>query len=116
MMDDLASKLTEFMSNSGNLESLKGLSGLFEKKDQLTGEVPKPPVQEQSPFGTDMMQKAMKIIPLLSSTNKEDESTRFLLALKPLLSEKRRKRIDESIKMLHVIRLMPLLKSQELFS
>lgn len=114
MMDDLASKLTEFISNSGNLENLKSLSGLFDakpapKEDEISS-------REHTSQQSDMMQKAMKIIPLLSSTNKEDDSTKFLLALKPLLSESRRKRIDESIKMLHMIRLIPLLKNQELLS
>lgn len=113
MMDDLASKLTELISSSGNLENLKGLTGLFDKKPAQDEQVSS---REQSLPQTDMMQKAMKIIPLLSSTSKEDDSTKFLLALKPLLSESRRKRIDESIKMLHMIRLIPLLKSQELLS
>ena len=113
MMDDLASKLTELISSSGNLESLKGLTGLFDKKPPLDEQAPNP---DHNPQQTDMMQKAMKIIPLLSSTSKDDDSTKFLLALKPLLSESRRKRIDESIKMLHMIRLIPLLKSQELLS
>ena len=113
MMDDLASKLTELISSSGNLENLKGLTGLFDKKPAQDEQVSS---REQNLPQTDMMQKAMKIIPLLSSTSKEDDSTKFLLALKPLLSESRRKRIDESIKMLHMIRLIPLLKSQELLS
>ena len=61
------------------------------------------------------MNTAMKLMPLLSSMNKEDDNTRFLMALRPLLSEERKKKLDKSIRMMKMMKLMPLLKSQELF-
>ena len=45
-----------------------------------------------------------------SSFNEENDSTRLLNALRPFLSEKRRVRIDGSIRLLSLMRILPLLK------
>ncbi|MBE6738580.1 MAG: hypothetical protein E7566_08055 [Ruminococcaceae bacterium] len=56
-----------------------------------------------------------KFLPLLKGFNKEDESTALLNALKPFLSQDKRKRLDDANKMLKVMRLLPILKTQGLF-
>ena len=42
--------------------------------------------------------------------NQEDDATRLLRALRPLLSPARQKKIDEAVKILQLMRLMPLLQ------
>lgn len=42
--------------------------------------------------------------------NKEDDNTRFISALRPLLSEDRRKKADEAMKFLKLMETLPLLK------
>lgn len=52
-----------------------------------------------------------KLAPLLSQANREDDSTRLLRALRPLLSGEKQKKIDEAIKILQLMRMLPLLGS-----
>lgn len=56
----------------------------------------------------------MRILPMLSEVNKEDDTTRLLNALRPFLGSDRRKKLDESAKMLHMMKLLPLLKGLQL--
>ena len=53
---------------------------------------------------------AAKLAPLLGQLNQEDDSTRLLQALRPMLSEARRAKIDEAVRILQLMRLLPMLK------
>ena len=110
-MDDLAGKISEILSNPESLEKIKGLSGLL-------GQPPPAPEPEEPPANTpdigallptDTLQTVMKLAPLFS-LKQDDDSTRLLHALRPLLGNERQHRLDESIKMMQMIRLLPLLK------
>lgn len=57
-----------------------------------------------------MLQSIAKMMPLLSSIRQEDDGTRLLHALRPLLGPARQKKLDESVKLLQMMRLLPLLK------
>lgn len=76
----------------------------------------------QNPLGTlggitpEMLQMISHVGPLLSQVNREDDSTRLLQALRPLLGATRQKKLDEAIKILQMMRLLPLLKDSGLFS
>ena len=52
----------------------------------------------------------LRAAPLLASANREDDSTRLLAALRPLLGEARQKKLDEAAKILKLLHLLPLLK------
>jgi len=51
-----------------------------------------------------------KLVSLMGQMNKEDNRTRLINDLKPLLSEDRRQKADEAIKFLQLMEMMPLLK------
>ena len=75
---------------------------------------PPPP---QSPFGNidpEIMAKIMKILPLLQG-GKDDERTRLIMALKPLLSQPRRQRADEALQLMRLLEVLPLLGNSGLF-
>lgn len=114
-MDDLAGKISELLNNPESLEKIKGLSGLLGQTSfapQPEPEVkPKSSPDLDSLVPTDMLQTVMKLAPLFSSLNQDDNSTRLLHALKPMLGQERQRRLDESIKMMQMIRLLPLLKN-----
>lgn len=59
---------------------------------------------------TAMLGMLMKAAPLLNAAGQEDDATRLLAALRPLLSESRRKRLDEAGRILRLMRLLPLLR------
>ena len=57
-----------------------------------------------------MMTMLLRAAPLLASANQEDDATRLLAALRPLLGEARRKKLDEAIRILKLLHLLPLLR------
>ena len=56
-----------------------------------------------------------KMAPLLSSMRRDDENTVLLKALRPYLHGDREKRLDDAIKIMQFIRVMPLLRDRGLF-
>ena len=85
----------------GDLSALSGLGGL----GGLGGS-----------GGLDLMSTVTKLAPLLSKAQQEDDTTRLLNALRPLLSEKRQKKIDEAIKILHILRILPMVRETGILS
>ena len=125
-MSDIASQINQVLSNPEMMEQIKALSGLFGQSaapsvnaaDNVNSESVSPIVQP-SPLdmlGTDGLQAAMKFVPLLSELKKDDETTRLLHAIKPFLSPARQSKLDEAVRLLRVIRILPLLKNQGLIN
>lgn len=112
-MNDLTSQISQLLSNPEMMEQIKGLSGLI---GQSAPEAPaQPPPKAVQPsaqelLGNDGMQLAMKLIPMLNSINKEDDTTRLLRAIKPFLGSERGEKIEEAIKLLQVLKILPLFK------
>ncbi len=57
-----------------------------------------------------VMASLLRAAPLLATANQEDDATRLLAALRPLLGEARRKKLDEASRILKLLRLLPLLR------
>ncbi len=85
--------------SNGMLDTLSALGGLG--NNQGTPSV--------SP---EMLGALMKIAPLLGTVNQEDDNTRLLHALRPLLKSERQKKLDEAIKIMRMLKFLPLLKEQ----
>ncbi len=122
-MDDLASKIGELLNNPGSMEQIKSLAGLLggaSAGSQPAAPVPAAPQPEQvfspPPMDGEMMQTIMKVAPMLSTFRQEDDSTRLLRALRPMLGPERQKKLDEAIKLIQLMRMLPLIKSSGLFS
>ena len=72
-----------------------------------------PPAPEHSapPLGgvdPELMSKIMKILPLLQQGG-DSERARLIQALKPLLSQSRRQKADEALRLLRLIEVIPLI-------
>ncbi|MDR1002852.1 MAG: hypothetical protein LBL82_06260 [Oscillospiraceae bacterium] len=57
----------------------------------------------------DMIGMIAKFAPLIGMLGEEDDNTRLLLALRPLMSEEKRRKIDQAAKILRLLKLLPLL-------
>ena len=118
-MDDLSGMLAGLLKDPGTMEKIKGLAGMLGQNAPAAE--PEPTPQEEpdaglgSLFPADTLQTVMKLAPLLASVRQEDDTTRFLRALRPLLGEKRRKKLDESIHMVQLMKILPLRKGQGIF-
>ncbi len=63
-------------------------------------------------LSTDSLASVAKLMPLLSSVNSDDDTTRLLEALRPFLGTAKQKKLDEAKKMLRLLKILPLIKSK----
>lgn len=138
-MDDLNQQIQNILSDPQAMGQLQGLlrslgGGQGDNQPQaapassgpdlssllgaLGGGASQPAQNESSLAGVSPQTLSMmtRLMPLLSQANREDDATRLLRALRPLLSEQRQKKVDESIQILQMLRLLPLLKESGVFS
>lgn len=57
----------------------------------------------------------LKMLGLFESLNQPDDNQRFLLALKPLLREENRPKVDSALRLLKLFSILPMLKDSGLF-
>ena len=122
-MEDLTEKISGILNNPEMMNTIKSLSGLLDSSDEKStqdNKCEKNDSEETSnnnslslpSFSPEMMQMVLKLMPVLSSVKKDDKYTHFLKALRPLLSEAKRKKLDNSAQLLQVMRILPILRSQ----
>ena len=116
-MEDLTGRLSEILNSPEGMEQMKAIAGMLGMSGGLPGAADPPPAVPAAPSsGSDMMGGLLKCAPLLGHLQGDDETIRFLNALRPLLGEERQKKLDEAIKILRLLRLFPLLKDTGLLS
>lgn len=99
-----------------DLSALAGMLGAMGGSQQQS-----PPAAQANALASlgdnaQMLGLVTKLAPLLGQVNREDDSTRLLRALRPLLSDARQKKVDEAMRILQMMRLLPLLKESGVFS
>ncbi|BED93100.1 MAG: hypothetical protein RsTaC01_1060 [Candidatus Paraimprobicoccus trichonymphae] len=94
-MSDISDKISNLLDNPEILEKILNITGTTNKKDENLDE------------------NTVKLLSILSSTNKNDKYISFLDNLKPLLKSPRKEKIDESIKLLQLIKILKLVKNKE---
>ncbi|HCR43145.1 MAG TPA: hypothetical protein DIV41_01055 [Ruminococcaceae bacterium] len=116
-MDDLTSKLHGILNDPESLEKLKNMASMLGVSGTPdAGPKPAEPACGQSPAPApysadiDAIKMAAKFAPIMSCFKKENDSTRLLRALRPFLSDKRKSKLDESIKLMQIIKIIPLIK------
>ena len=130
-MDDLASKLGELLNNPESMERIKNLASMLGGSAAAAASAnpappaaipaaPEPPAEEahapaMPSVDNESLQMIMKIAPLLSRVRQEDDSTRLLHALRPFLGEEKRKKLDEAIKLMQFLRMVPYIRNMGLF-
>ncbi len=124
-MEDLSRKIGELLGDPQMMEQIKGLAGMLQSSSPPHDVPPSAasvstaaaPPESDMP-DANLLGMVMKIAPLLRSFRDEDDSTRLLRSLKPFMHEERAKRIDSAIRLLHIMKLLPVLKGSgiELFN
>lgn len=133
-MDDLAKKLNELLNSPDGMQKLQQAAASLGQMMGNTGEentagpaeTPPPPAAEPIPApsspppnagggleGLGDMAAIARILPLLSGMKKDDENTTLLKALRPYLQSERQQRLDETIKIMHMLQILPLLGGQQ---
>ena len=117
-MDDLSSMLGDLLKNPQNMEKIKTLAGMLggNSNSPPAAAPPAPPEQDNRPPGADpeAMRLVMKLAPMISRFHQEDDSTRLLRALRPFLNDEKKKKLDEAIRLMQLVRMIPFIRSSGL--
>lgn len=97
-MDDITSAISKILEDPESVSALKSVAGSLLKKEET-------PKTENS--NAPDMAKLMKIVGALKNGT-EDDRTRLLMSLKPYVSVKRKQKIDEAVKILRLVSILPL--------
>ena len=121
-MDDssqaLSGQLGAILNDPQSMERIRSLAASLGLGDSPPAPAPAPPAPTPAPASAvplqgmdpNLLQTVSRLMPLFSRLRQEDDSTRLLHALRPLLSPARQKKIDEAVRILQLMRLMPQLK------
>lgn len=127
-MDDLIANITSMLGSEEGMKNLKEMAGALGLNLDGDGESPSGGAdagnQNQSQqqggqqplggIGDIDMNMIMGLQKMLSSQGGDDKNAALLRALKPHLSEKRSARVDNAIKIMKMIDLLPLLRESGL--
>ena len=106
-MDDLSEKISNLLNDP------EGMARIQQMAQSVLGSTASAPEEKNLP-NIDIG----RLMPLITKMNSRttDSRTGLLLALRPHLSEKRRERLDQTVKILKVIDMLPLLQDSGLFN
>ncbi len=101
-MDDLSTKLSEILNDEESMKRVKNLAeSLLADKES--------PAENNTGLDAGEINAVMKILGRLKSGS-DDNRTALLLALKPNLSKQKQEKVDNAVKLLKLIEILPYLK------
>ena len=120
-MDDLSDKIARLLSSPEGMEKIRTvMSSLGDAPAAIPAAAsvpaapaaPAPPAPSAPAGGTGALDPALigRVMPLLGALNSENDDTRLLQALRPYLHGEREQRLDETMRLLRLTRLLPLLQ------
>lgn len=121
-MDDIASKITELLNDPEGMQKISSMANTLMQSNNdntnnisdIMSAVTTKQNEDNSAdnFSIDPMQMGniMKMMSLIKKQNTDDDNTRLLLALKPHLSDERKKKVDKALSLLKIAKLLPVLK------
>ena len=128
-MDDIGSALGAILNNPQTMQQIMSLASQLGLGDAPAADSPAlpayappepapppppPPPEGGAPGGLDIAALA-RAAQMMSSLNGHDQNVDLLLALKPHFSEKRRKKVDDAIRIMQLIRVLSALKETGIF-
>ena len=104
-MDDLSEKLQQLLSSPDAMNQIQSMMS------SLGGSAPAPSTPTSVPPSSDPdMGALLKLAPMISQFGQNDDGSNLLKALKPYMHDDRSKRLDDAIRMMQLVKLLPLLK------
>lgn len=104
----------EDMENIKNIASsfMGSAGGNTPKKEAQPQQKSIPDFPDLSGLGMPDLSQLSALVPVLQAFNKPDERLEFINALKPLLSQERRQKADEAMKLVRLVSVLPLLRER----
>ena len=121
-MDDLSAAIRDLLQDPQSMAQIQNLAQSLGLNDTAPAPsaVQNPlqallPAAAAAPPNTDPTLSALiRAVPLLQKAGEEDDASRLLTALRPLLSESRQKKLDDAGRILKLLHLLPLLRESGL--
>ena len=116
-MENISEKINSILSDPNSMAQIQAMMSSMGLGGDSQPPQSAPTAPQQSPQPSpDMLGKLSSLAPLLSMSTQEDDSTRLLLALRPMLSREKQDRLDKAIRMLRLLRMIPLIKDSGMLS
>lgn len=117
-MDAMANKINEILQDPENVAQLRSLASMLGGGASASppgSDAPAAPPSAAPPASfdgipPDMLQNMMKLVPILRDMRRETPDTGLLRALRPLLSAPRQKKVDDAIRIMQLLNILPELK------
>ena len=113
MEDELSRKLDQLLNSPDGMEKIRNTMaalGISADTPTPTETPPKPLETKAAAEENELLSGLLGLAPLLGKLEQDDQHTALLKALRPYLQGGREKRLDESIKLLQLMKLLPLLQ------
>ncbi len=103
--------------SADDMKNLQDLAAsVLSGADSGSGSTSAPPTEQSLPGGIDLnMLGNMASVMSAFTAPSNDPRCQLIMSLKPLLSEDRRKRADEAVKIIKLIDMLPVLRDSGLF-
>lgn len=117
-MEDINEKLSKLLSDPNSMAKIQSAMAALSNADAPAPSVDVPPAPSPAPSpsvldGLPDLSMLSKLAPIMGAFNKEDDDTRLLQALRPYLHGEREQKLDETMKLLKLTKLLPLLQGLE---
>lgn len=106
MLDDMSEKIRSLLSDEESMRQIQELAAMFGGSDTSGQQGNEQSDSENSPPDID----PAAIMKLMSGLSQNDENCELLLALRPLLSEEKRPKVDKAVKLLRLFNVYAELK------
>ncbi|MBQ8503937.1 MAG: hypothetical protein IJ491_06660 [Clostridia bacterium] len=104
-VENLSEIASQFFSSQNAEKEQKDTAGQQEQKKKSGNGFP----FDDMPFDKESMMKIFNLMNKLKN-QPEDQRVKLLYALRPMLTEKRRHKVDEAVQMLRIMAILPLLR------
>lgn len=131
-MDDLMNKLQEVLSDEESMEQIKKLASMLGADENSSppdfssffgslggdniksNEKPQQNPQQKSGGSDFDLSKLLVLKDIMAKANEHDQSSDFLIALRPLLKPESQEKVDKLLKIFKILNIWPLLKQSGL--
>lgn len=105
MEDELSKKLDSLLGSPEGMQKIQSMMAALGVSAPTAPEPePSPPAVPAIPEGL------LQLLPLLTQMGQDDQNTTLLKALRPYLHGEREKRLDDSVRMMQLLKFLPLLQ------
>ena len=106
-MDDMMNKIQNVLNDEESMKQLRELANML--SGEKAENAPSSPALQNEAAGIDPV-KLMQIGQILQTASQDDNNIRLMTALRPLLKEETRAKLDKVIKLYRLMNIYPALK------